>query len=106
MTDTKGEGVINSIFYDYEPWKGEIKRRDYGSLIAHEAGEAIVYGLFNAQERGDLFIGPGVPVYAGMVVGQNPKGDDIVVNVCKKNIFQTVVLLAQMMLLDLHLQER
>lgn len=84
LTDTKGEGVINSIFYDYEPWKGEIKRRDYGSLIAHEAGEAIVYGLFNAQERGDLFIGPGVPVYAGMVVGQNPKGDDIVVNVCKK----------------------
>ena len=84
LTDTKGEGVINSVFYDYEPWKGEIKRRDYGSLIAHEAGDAIVYGLFNAQERGDLFIGAGVPVYAGMVVGANPKGDDIVVNVCKK----------------------
>ena len=84
LTDTKGEGVINSIFYDYEPWKGEIKRRDYGSLIAHESGESIVYGLYNAQERGDLFIGPGVPVYAGMVVGANPKGDDIVVNVCKK----------------------
>jgi len=84
LTDTKGEGVINSVFYDYEPWKGEIKRRDYGSLIAHETGDAIVYGLFNAQERGDLFIGAGVPVYAGMVVGANPKGDDIVVNVCKK----------------------
>ncbi len=84
LTDTKGEGVINSLFYGYEPWKGEIKRRDYGSLIAHENGEAIVYGLFNAQERGDLFIGAGVPVYAGMVVGSNPKGDDIVVNVCKK----------------------
>ena len=84
LTDTKGEGVINSIFYDYQPWKGEIRRREYGSLIAHEDGEAIVYGLFNAQERGDLFIGAGVPVYAGMVVGQNPKGDDIVVNVCKK----------------------
>ncbi len=84
LTDTKGEGVINSIFYDYEPWKGEIKRRDYGSLIAHESGEAIVYGLFNAQERGDLFIEPGTAVYGGMVVGQNPKGDDIVVNVCKK----------------------
>ncbi len=84
LTDTKGEGVINSIFYDYEPWKGEIKRREYGSLIAHESGEAIVYGLYNAQERGDLFIEPGTPVYGGMVVGQNPKGDDIVVNVCKR----------------------
>ena len=84
LTDTRGEGVINSIFYDYQPWKGEIKRRDYGSLIAHENGEAIVYGLFNAQERGDIFIEPGMPVYAGMVVGANPKGDDIVVNVCKK----------------------
>ncbi len=84
LTDTRGEGVINSIFYEYQPWKGEINRREYGSLIAHESGEAIVYGLFNAQERGDLFIGAGVPVYAGMVVGQNPKGDDIVVNVCKK----------------------
>ena len=84
LTDTKGEGVINSIFYEYQPWKGEIKRREYGSLVAHEDGEAVVYGLFNAQERGDLFIDAGVPVYAGMVVGQNPKGDDIVVNVCKK----------------------
>ena len=84
LTDTKGEGVINTIFEGYEPWKGEINRREYGSLIAHESGESITYGLYNAQERGDLFIGAGVPVYAGMVVGQNPKGDDIVVNVCKK----------------------
>lgn len=84
LTDTKGEGVINSVFEEYQPWKGEINRREFGSLIAHESGESIVYGLFNAQERGDLFIGAGVPVYAGMVVGQNPKGDDIVVNVCKK----------------------
>jgi len=84
LTDTRGEGVINSIFYDYEPYKGEINRRESGSLIAHEEGKAIVYGLFNAQERGELFIGAGVPVYAGMVVGSNPKGGDIVVNVCKE----------------------
>lgn len=83
LTDTKGEGIMGSVFYEYEPYKGDIKTREYGSLIAHEAGESVVYGLFNAQERGDLFIGAGVPVYAGMVVGQNPKGDDIVVNVCK-----------------------
>ncbi len=83
LTDTRGEGIINSIFYDYMPYRGEINRRDYGSLIAHEEGKAIVYGLFNAQERGELFIGAGVPVYAGMVVGSNPKGGDIVVNVCK-----------------------
>ena len=84
LTDTKGEGIINTMFEDYEPYKGEINRRECGSLIAHETGDAIVYGLFNAQERGTLFIGPGVPVYAGMVVGENPKGGDIVVNVCKK----------------------
>ena len=84
LTDTKGEGIINSLFECYAPYKGEIQRRDFGSLIAHEEGEAIVYGLFNAQERGELLIGAGVPVYAGMVVGINPKGDDIVVNVCKK----------------------
>ena len=84
LTDTRGEGIINSIFYDYEPYKGEINRRDFGSLVAHEEGEAIVYGLFNAQERGELFIGPGTPVYAGMVVGSNPKGGDIVVYVCKR----------------------
>ena len=84
LTDTRGEGIINSIFFDYQPYKGEINRRESGSLVAHESGKAIVYGLFNAQERGDLFIGPGVPVYGGMVVGSNPKGGDIVVNVCKE----------------------
>ena len=83
LTDTRGEGIVNSLFFEYQPYKGEIMRRDFGALIAHEEGKAIVYGLFNAQERGELFIGAGVPVYAGMVVGTNPKGDDIVVNVCK-----------------------
>ncbi len=83
LTDTKGEGIMGSVFYDYEPYKGEIETREYGSLISFESGESIVYGLFNAQGRGDLFIGPGVPVYGGMVIGQNPKGEDIVVNVCK-----------------------
>ncbi len=84
LTDTKGEGIMASVFDGYEPYKGEINRREFGSLIAHEEGESIVYGLFNAQERGTLFIGAGVPVYAGMVVGLNPRGDDIVVNVCKR----------------------
>jgi GTP-binding protein len=84
LTDTRGEGVLTSVFYEYQEYKGAINRREYGSLIAYEAGEAIIYGLYNAQERGDLFIGAGVKVYAGMVVGQNPKGEDIVVNVCKK----------------------
>jgi GTP-binding protein len=84
LTDTRGEGVMNSVFFEYQPYKGAIDRRVYGSLIAHETGEAIVYGLYNAQERGDLFINPGDKVYAGMIVGQNPKGEDIVVNVCKK----------------------
>ena len=84
LTDTRGEGVINSIFFEYQPYKGEINRREVGSLIAHETGKAIVYGLYNAQERGELFIGPGTPVYGGMVVGSNPKGGDIVVNVCKE----------------------
>ncbi len=84
LTDTRGEGIMNSAFHAYEEYKGPIKRREFGSLIAFETGEAIVYGLFNAQERGDLFITPGTQVYSGMVVGQNPKGDDIAVNVCKK----------------------
>ena len=84
LTDTRGEGIMSSVFDGYEPYKGEISRRDFGSLVAHEQGESIVYGLFNAQERGTLFIGAGVPVYAGMVVGLNPRGDEIVVNVCKK----------------------
>ena len=84
LTDTKGEGIMNSVFDSYQPFKGEIDRREYGSLIAFETGESIVYGLFNAQERGELFIKPGVNVYAGMVVGRNPKGEDLVVNVCKR----------------------
>lgn len=83
MTDTKGNGIINTIFDGYGPFKGEIQYRKQGSLIAFESGTAITYGLFNAQERGILFIGPGEQVYAGMVVGQNPKTDDIEVNVCK-----------------------
>ncbi|MCR5797668.1 MAG: translational GTPase TypA [Eubacterium sp.] len=84
MTDTKGNGVINTEFYGYGPYKGDISYRKQGSLIAFETGEAIVYGLFNAQERGTLFVGPGEKVYGGMVVGQNGKTDDIEVNVCKK----------------------
>jgi len=84
LTDTKGEGIINSIFDGYEEYKGDIERRQSGSLIAHEAGESVTYGLYNAQERGVLFIGAGVPVYAGMVVGENPKQGDITVNVCKR----------------------
>ena len=83
MTDTKGNGVMNSVFNGYGPYKGDIQYRKQGSLIAFEAGEAITYGLFNAQERGVLFIGPGEKVYAGMVVGQNGKGEDIELNVCK-----------------------
>ncbi len=84
MTDTKGNGVINTVFDGYGPYKGDISYRKQGSLIAYEAGEAITYGLFNAQERGTLFIGPGEKVYAGMVVGQNGRGEDIELNVCKK----------------------
>ncbi len=84
MTDTKGNGVINTVFDGYGPYKGDIAYRKQGSLIAFEAGEAITYGLFNAQERGTLFIGPGEKVYAGMVVGQNGRGEDIELNVCKK----------------------
>ncbi len=83
LTDTKGNGVMNTIFDGYAPFKGDISYRGKGSLIAFETGEAITYGLFNAQERGPLFIGPGEPVYAGMVVGENPKMGDIEVNVCK-----------------------
>ena len=84
MTDTKGNGIINTIFNGYGPFKGEIQYRKQGSLIAFEAGEAITYGLFNAQERGTLFIGPGEKVYSGMIIGQNGRGEDIEVNVCKK----------------------
>ena len=75
---------MSSIFFEYQPYKGEIPRRLTGSLIAFEAGEAVTYGLFNAQERGTLFIGAGTPVYEGMVVGYSPKMEDLVVNVCKK----------------------
>lgn len=84
MTDTKGNGIMNTIFDSYGPYKGDIQYRKNGSLIAFEAGDSITYGLFNAQERGTLFIGPGETVYSGMVVGENPKGEDIEVNVCKK----------------------
>ena len=83
LTDTKGEGIMASIFEKYEPYKGDISRRATGSLVAWEAGESITYGLFNAQERGQLFIGAGVPVYGGMIVGASPKAEDIPVNVCK-----------------------
>ena len=84
MTDTRGEGIINSIFDGYQPFKGDITLRYTGSLVAHEAGEATSYGLFNAQDRGAMFIGPATEVYEGMIVGENPKMGDITVNVCKK----------------------
>lgn len=84
LTDTKGEGVMNSVFDSYKPYYGDIPRRTVGSLVAWETGTSITYGLFNAQERGTLFIGAGVPVYEGMIVGVSPKAGDIVVNVCKK----------------------
>lgn len=84
LTDTKGEGILSSLGIDPEPYKGEIIRRQVGSLIAWESGDSNAYGLFNAQERGTLFIGAGVPVYEGMVVGENPKNEDLVVNVCKR----------------------
>jgi len=84
MTDTKGNGILNTIFDGYGPYKGDIAYRKQGSLIAFESGEAITYGLFNAQERGTLFIGPGEKVYSGMVVGQNGKTEDVEINVCKK----------------------
>ena len=84
LTDTKGEGIMASVFDSYAPYKGELARRNTGSLVASETGTSITYGLFNAQERGVLFIGAGVDVYEGMVVGQSPKQEDITVNVCKK----------------------
>ena len=84
LTDTKGNGIMNSVFDGYGPYKGDSQYRKQGSLIAFEAGEAITYGLYNAQERGTLFIGPGEKVYSGMVVGQNGRGEDIELNVCKK----------------------
>lgn len=84
LTDTRGEGLMSSVFDSYAPLKGEVSRRSTGSLVAFETGEAVVYGLYNAQERGTLFIGPGTPVYAGMIVGVSSKTEDIVVNVCKR----------------------
>lgn len=83
MTDTKGNGILNTVFEDYGPYKGDIAYRKQGSLIAFESGETVAYGLFNAQDRGTLFVGPGEKVYAGMVIGQNGKTDDIELNVCK-----------------------
>ena len=84
LTDTKGNGIMSSVFAKYEPYKGEIERRKTGSLVAFETGESVTYGLYNAQERGTLFIGPNTKVYEGMIVGENPKAEDIAVNVCKK----------------------
>lgn len=84
LTDTKGEGIMSSVFDSYQPYKGEIPRRNTGSLVSFETGEAVTYGLYNAQERGTLFIGAGVPVYEGMIVGASPKAEDLVVNVCKR----------------------
>ena len=83
LTSTKGEGVMNSVFFEYQPYKGDLSRRSTGSLVAFETGEAVTYGLFNAQGRGTLFIGAGTPVYEGMVIGENPKNEDLNVNVCK-----------------------
>ena len=84
LTDTKGEGIMASVFDSYAPYKGDIQRRGNGSLISFETGESITYGLYNAQERGTLFIGPGVPVYGGMIVGVSPRQEDMTVNICKK----------------------
>lgn len=83
LTSTKGEGVMNSIFFEYQPYKGELTRRSTGSLVAFETGDAVTYGLYNAQGRGTLFIGAGTPVYEGMVIGESPKNEDLNVNVCK-----------------------
>ncbi len=84
LTNTRGEGILNTLFEGYGPYRGDIPRRNYGSLIAFETGEAVPYGLYNAQERGTLFLGPNTEVYTGMVVGYSPKSDDIAVNVCKR----------------------
>ncbi|MEG0914634.1 MAG: translational GTPase TypA, partial [Christensenellaceae bacterium] len=90
MTDTRGEGILNTVFSGYEEYKGDIDKRSYGSLIAFESGDAVIYGLYNAQERGVLFIGAPTAVYAGMVVGYSPKNEDLVVNVCKKKHISNV----------------
>ena len=84
LTDTRGEGVMSTVFDSYAPYKGDITGRSTGSLVAFETGEAVTYGLYNAQDRGVMFITPGTPVYEGMIVGMSPKAEDINVNVCKK----------------------
>lgn len=84
LTDTKGEGILSSVFYEYQPYKGEISKRSTGSLVVFETGTAVAYGLFNAQERGQLFIGAGTEVYEGMIIGVSPKNEDMAINVCKK----------------------
>lgn len=84
LTDTRGNGIMNHVFNGYEPWKGEIRKRTRGALVAWETGESVTYGLYNAQERGSLFIGPGVQVYEGMIVGECSRNEDITINVCKK----------------------
>ena len=84
LTDTRGEGIMSSVFEKYEKYKGELSRRGTGSLVASETGEAVAYGIFGVQDRGVMFVSPGVQVYGGMVVGETPKDEDITVNVCKK----------------------
>jgi GTP-binding protein len=84
LTDTRGNGIMNHVFNGYEPYKGEIRGRSRGALVAWETGDSVIYGLFNAQERGNLFIGAGVPVYEGMIVWECARNEDIVLNVCKK----------------------
>ena len=84
LSDTNGNGIMNHIFSDYEPYKGDIDQRPSGSIVAFETGETSSYGLFNTQDRGRLFIGPGVEVYEGQIVGESPKNEDLVCNVCKK----------------------
>ena len=84
MTDTRGNGVMNHVLSGYEEYKGDIPARQRGSLVAFETGESVTYGLFNAQDRGTMFIGPGEQVYSGMIVGENSRVDDVEVNVCKK----------------------
>ena len=84
LTDTKGEGTMNSIFDSYEPYKGDIVARTRGTIVAFENGTSITYGLYNAQDKGELFIGPGVDVYEGMIVGINSRGEDLAINVCKE----------------------
>lgn len=84
MTDTKGNGTMNHIFDSYEPFKGEITARSRGTIVAFENGKAVTYGLYNAQDKGELFIGPGVEVYEGMIVGLNSRSEDLAINVCKE----------------------